>query len=88
MTESERRVAIAELPSHPGYIELLKDLSEVSNAVLAKMRTAQTDEEILKFARLWITAADFASVLQYYPEELKTFVEQEKVESLFYGPRT
>ena len=77
ISEQERREAIASLVGHRGYGFLLEDLDGAIESILVSLTSADTEEKVLRCARLFQVFNGWAMLLKTVPEKMKADLEEE-----------
>lgn len=77
LSENDRMSAIADLPSNHGFLALLDNLTDDLNVITAEMATAQSDEAVLRNARLFQVFFKFLTTLRDRPQEMRAALEAE-----------
>lgn len=74
--EYQRQRALAELSTHPGYIELCRELDNFLQDYQTNLLVSESDEEILNTAREWRGFARAADKVRYAPDRAREYLQQ------------
>lgn len=78
MSHDDRRESIAALVGNMGYQALLKELEETINDTLVTLSTAKTEEQVVRFGRLYQVFFKYWHILKTTPETLRDELKKEQ----------
>lgn len=74
--EYKRQRALAELSTHPGFIELCRELDNALQDYQTNLLAADTDENIRNITRVWQGFARAADKVRYAPDRAREYLQQ------------